>query len=556
MLKSLQVKDFALLAEVRLEPGPGLSAFTGETGAGKSLLIEALGFLLGERGSADWIRAGAERLEVRGTFDLDDVPAALRKELGLSGSVVVLRRELDKTGRGRAFIGEKTVPVARLAELGEGLVDFHGQHEHQTLLKSAQQTELLDGFGGTLPLRGRYAAAWNAWRRLLEEKEALSLSEEERARRVELCRYQLQEIDEAELRPGEDEELERELPRLKNAAKLIEFSEQACELLVRQEGSAEELLSKAERLAAEIGRLDPGPGDLAEPLARARETLRETAASIADYRARIEERPSHIDAVLLRMDKLSKLKKKYGPTLQAVLEHREKTLSEANLLERREERAADMEADLAKAVAALEGIGGELHDARMKGAKKLSERVAAELKDLGMPSARFSVSVEAEDDAWTSTGGDQVEFLIAPNPGEPLKPLRSIASGGELSRIMLALKTVLARQDRVKLLVFDEVDSGVGGATARAVGLKLREIGRARQVLCVTHLPQVACFADGHFDVSKRVERGRTLARVERLEGESRLEVLARMLGGTKVTETARRHAQELLQSVQALHPL
>ena len=549
MLKSLSVRDFAVLAEVELRFDQGLSVFTGETGAGKSLLIEALGFLLGERGSADWIRAGAERMEVRGVFEREDIPEPFRKAYGLSGPEVVLRRELDRSGRARAFIGDRPVPAARLCELSEGLADFHGQHEHQTLLKPALQLELLDGFGGLEPLREKTGLACGEYRRLQAELEALSMSEEERLRRVDLLRFQIDEIDQAAPRPGEDEELEAELPRLKNAARLIELSEQVCEDLSRREGSAEETVDRAAKALREISRLDGSLGGLCELLSQAQEGLREAVARLVDYRGGIEEKPERLDETYARLDRLAKLKKKYGPTLAEVAAFREKAAGELAAIERREEREGDLQAEIAKSEETLSRLCAELHSDRMKAARKLSERAAAELKDLGMPGSRLSISVEMEEGAYSPSGSDKAEFLIAPNPGEPLKSLRAIASGGEISRVMLALKSVLARQDRVRILVFDEVDSGVGGATARAVGKKLSEIARCRQVLCVTHLPQVACFAQGHYEVTKCTAGGRTEAKVDRLDGEQRLLALARMLGGRKVTEAGRRHAQELLES-------
>jgi len=550
LLKSLAVRDFAVLAEVELSFERGLSVFTGETGAGKSLLIEALGFLLGERGSPDWIRAGAERLEVRGAFEIDDMPEAFRKAYGLSGPEAVIRRELDRSGRTRASICGRPVPAARLAELSDALVDFHGQHEHQTLLKPALQLELLDGFGGLWPLREKAGRGYAEYRRLQAELEALSMSEEERLRRCDLRRFQVAEIDEAAPAAGEDEQLEAELPRLKNAARLIELSEQACEGLSRQDGSAREILERAAKSLREIARLDGALAELAELLERALDGVKEAASRLGDYRGRIEERPERLDEVFSRLEKLARLKKKYGPALCDVAAFREKAASELAALEGREERAGSLRPEIERAEKSLADVCGELHAARMAAARKLSERAGEELKDLGMAGARLSISVEMEDGEYSASGADRVEFLIAPNPGEPLKPLRAIASGGEISRVMLALKTVLARQDRVRLLVFDEVDSGVGGATARAVGRKLSEIGRSRQVLCVTHLPQVACFAQGHYEVTKRTSAGRSEARAAKLDGEQRLLALARMLGGRKVTEAGRRHAQELLESI------
>jgi DNA repair protein RecN (Recombination protein N) len=549
VLKELRVRDFAVLAEALVRPGPGLNAFTGETGAGKSLLVEALGFLMGERGSVEWIRSGASRLEVRGVFESADLPASMRKALGLAAGEFALRRELDASGRSKAFIGDSAISASRLSEVGEVLADFHGQHEHQTLLKPALQMDLLDGFGELRPLRERAAGAFAALKALRGEIEALSISEEERERRLEMRSFQAREISEADPQPGEDERLEAELPRLKNASKLMELSDHACEVLLRQEGSAEETASKAARLLADMARIDPSLGEAAGSLDRALECIRDAAGRVAAYREGMGENPGRIDDVLLRLDKLSRLKKKYGPTLADVAGFRDKALGEIASLGRREERRAELERACGSADRDLRALCEELHDGRIRAARELSSRAAAELGDLGMPGARFSVSVEYDENSASPAGADSVEFLIAPNPGEPLKPLRAIASGGEMSRVMLALKSVLARQDRVSLLVFDEVDSGVGGTTARAVGRKLGQIGRARQVLCVTHLPQVACFSADHFEVSKSVSGGRTVARVERLDGDGRVESLARMLGGRKVTEAGLRHARELMES-------
>lgn len=536
MLKALRIRSFALVDELSLEPGAGLTAFTGETGAGKSILIEALGFLLGARATTDWIRAGAERLSVEGEFETREGRTAVR-------------RELDASGRSKAWLDGRPATLAALSALGERLVDFHGQHEHQTLLKPSIQLDLLDAFGGLGGRREEAARAYRRRRELSERLEALAMSEEERLRRVDLCRFQLQEIEEADPKPGEEEALAEELPRLKNAGRLGQLAAAAYAALYEREGAAEESLREAEQALEEMARIDPGVGEALAAVGRARSEAGEAAAALARYREG-EADPARLDEVLGRQDRLARLKKKYGADLAEVLSYRDRVRSELEALENRDLSAKEVERELALAEKALEKSCEELHAARLKAAKKLSERVQRELKDLGLESARLSISVEMEEGAWGATGADRVEFLIAPNPGEAFKPLRAVASGGELSRVMLALKTVLAAQDRVSLLVFDEVDTGVGAAVGRAVGRKLADLGAERQVFCVTHLPQVACYARAHFHVSKAVSDGRTRTKVERLEGEERLKAIARMLGGSQVTKTSLRHAQELMESL------
>lgn len=537
MLRSLRVRNFALIDELSLEPGPGLTAFTGETGAGKSILIEALGFLLGARATTDWIRAGAERLSVEGEFETRE-------------GRVAARRELDASGRSKAWLDGRPATLAALSALGERLVDFHGQHEHQTLLKPAIQLDLLDAFGGLAARREEAAGAYRRRQELSERLKALAMSEEERLRRVDLCRFQLQEIEDVDPKPGEEEALAEELPRLKNAGRLGQLAAAAYASLYEREGAAEESLREAEQALEEMARLDPAMGEALAAVGRARSEASEAAAALARYRDGFEADPARLDEVLGRQDRLARLKKKYGATLSDVLAYRDRARAELEALENRDLSAKEVERELGLAEKALRKACDELHAARLKAAKKLSDRVQRELKDLGLENARLSISVEMEDGGWGPTGADRVEFLIAPNPGEALKPLRAVASGGELSRVMLALKTVLAAQDRVGLLVFDEVDTGVGAAVGRAVGRKLADLGAERQVFCVTHLPQVACYARAHFHVSKAVSEGRTRTKVERLEGEERLKAIARMLGGSQVTKTSLRHAQELMESL------
>ncbi len=548
MLRRLKVLNFAVAEKVELELGTGFTALTGETGAGKSILLEALGFLLGARGSSSWLRAGAERLEVEGLVDAADIPADLRRELDITGKTVELRRELDATGRTRAMIAGRPAPVAALARVGDHFADFHGQHESRTLLQASSQLELLDRFGGLDAEREALAGAYAAWSGLKARLEASSLSEAERDRRADLIRFQMSEIDDAKIRSGEDEDLEERLPRLKNAERLRALADTAYGLLYAEENAAVARLLKASRAVSELAKLDPAAGSLHTEIENAHITAGSVARELSAYRDTVSADPAALDALLSRQDALARLKKRHGATISEVLAARERLALELDGLVNADAHLEATRKELAKAEKVLAGLSNEAHDKRVKAAKKLDAAALKELKVLGLPHARFSCSVEMEEGSWSRTGADAVEFLLAPNPGEPPRPVKTAASGGELSRVMLALKTVFAKADRTALLVFDEVDAGIGGEVAHAVGERLAALAKGRQVLCITHLPQVACFATSHFHAVKDVAAGRTRLRVDRLEGAGRLEAVATMLGG-KPTGASRKHAQELLET-------
>jgi DNA repair protein RecN (Recombination protein N) len=547
MLRKLTVKNFAVAEKVELELGAGFTALTGETGAGKSILLEALGFLLGGRGSASWLRAGAERLEVEAVLDAADLPPALRERA--SGPTVAVRRELDATGRTRASVGGTAAPVAALAELGERFADFHGQHENQALLRPAVQLELLDRYGGLEAEREALAAAHAKWAGLKARLEAADMSEAERERRVELLRFQLEDIDAVKPKAGEEEELEERLPRLRNAEKLRNWADQAYGLLYAEEDAALARMTKAERALAELARLDPSAEKLRSELESARLAAESVAHEAAAYRDGVSADPAALDALLSRQEALARLKKKHGVSVADVLAARERLAQELDALENADERLEETKRELTKAERALAKLCDAMHDARAKAAKKLEAAALKELRVLGLPHAAFACAVEMEEGHWTATGADHASFLLAPNPGEPPRPIKTAASGGELSRVMLALKTAFAKADRTPLLVFDEVDSGVGGEVARAVGERLAALAKGRQVLVVTHLPQVACFAKQHLHAAKDVGGGRTRLSVVLLDGAKRLETVAAMLGGRGATAASRKHAQELLES-------
>jgi DNA repair protein RecN (Recombination protein N) len=550
MLRSLRVRDFAIISELSLEPGPGLNVFTGETGAGKSILIEALGFLLGARATTAWLRAGASRLCVEGTFDPDDLPAALREQFPAGPAPVVVRRELDASGKSRASLNGRPAALAVLAAFGEGLVDFHGQHEHQSLLKPAFQLDALDAFAGLQKKRAELAGLHRRWAQASGELESARMSDSERRRRIEFDRFQVQEIDAAKLRAGEEEELEADLPLLKNADRIRSLADSAYGLLYAGESSALEALQKSVRIIEDLSRFDESLRQGRDELESARIAVDEASRRLGELRRRVGADPARLDALLGRQDELARLKKKYGASVAEVLAKREELAAELDRLENSQKRIEDLEAALELARRGLAAACGRMHKLRAAAAQRLESALDREIQVLGMPHARLCVSVEAEEGRFTAAGCDEVEFLLAPNPGEPIKPLRSIASGGELSRVMLALKTVLAGSaGDAGILVFDEIDAGIGGSVARCVGQRLAALGRRRQILCVTHLAQVACFAGTHFHVSKETSAGRTSVRLERLDGGRRLETVAQLLGGRAATEASRKHAQELLES-------
>lgn len=549
MLRALTVRNFAIISELELKPGAGLNVFTGETGAGKSILIEALGFLLGARAASSWLRHGSQRMSVEGVFDAEDLPAALRGGPRSRGGAVTFRRELDAAGKTRASVDGQPVASAALARIGEGLVDFHGQHEHQTLLKNAVQLDCLDAYAGLGKQREQLAGLYGDWAEAAAGLESARMSDAERRQRIEFDRFQLQEIDAAKLRPGEEEELEAGLPLMKNADRIRNLSDSAYGLLYAAEDAALTNLQKAQRVMDDLSRYDDSLRAGRDNLESARLAVEDVARELHALRDRVDADPARLDSMIKRQDEIARLKKKYGATVEEVLARREHLAGELDRLENSQKRIEDLEAALAEARRKLHAACAKIHKARAAAAGKLEIALLKELKVLGMPQAGFNVSVELEEERCTAAGADTVEFLLAPNPGEPLKPLRTVASGGELSRVMLALKTVFAGADAVPVLVFDEIDAGVGGAVARCVGERLAALGRRHQILCVTHLAQVACFAPAHFHVAKETADGRTSVRVERLDGGRRLETVARMLGGRAPTEASRTHARELLEN-------
>ncbi len=551
MLTTLRLRHLALVEELALEFSPGLVVVTGETGAGKSVILGALNLLLGARADRTWIRAGADSCTVEAVFDVRRLPAGFGTALAEQGVEpcedhhLLLKRTFTAAGTNRQFINGSPVTLATLATVGDRLVDMHGPHEHQSLLHPARQLTILDAFGG-LDAQVRALTALVRRRQALEqEKAALIVDEATYARQLDLLRHQVAEITAAQLRPDEEESLAREHQRASNAARLLQLGQAALHLLSEDEASVLNQAGALGRLLQELHRLDPENAPLGELQAQALATWQELHRELHRYLERIEVDPARLAALEERWNLLQNLRRKYGPSLEAVQAFGQDARRRLEQLESRDETCQRLNAELERLDRELHEAAAQLSRARQQVAPRLCREVSRHLSDLGFGRCRFEVALSPVPIGLR--GGEAVEFVFAPNPGEPARPLRAIASSGEMARVMLAIKTVLAAEDEIPVLVFDEVDANVGGETARAVGEKMRQIARRRQVFCVTHLAPVAAAGDAHFRVTKEVRDGRTFTHMERLEERERILELARMLGGP--TEAARRHARVLLEA-------
>ena len=556
MLKLLRVNNIALIPSLEIELGPGLVLLTGETGAGKSIVIDALGLLLGERASPDLIRTGEEKAGVEAVIEIDG-GAGLLDERGLptDGDEIVVRREIQSNGKGRATINGALVPVSLLRDLAPRVAVIHGQHEPHGLLDPQTHLELLDrvaGADGGRPLAEFYRdlrAAEAALERLRSDRR-------EAERRREMLEFQAGEIEKAGLAPGEEEALRVEKARQANADRLATLSGEAYALLYDDEAAVLGRLGLVFRRVEELAAIDPDFQPFLEAKPALLAPLEDLALRLRDYRDTLEVSPGRLDEIETRLALIERLKKKYGATVDEVIAFGERCRRELDALGSPEEQERLLEERRGLLASAYLERARSLSKRRRGAAAELRKRVQGELAELAMEKTRFDVAftpADAETAAadpaqWTERGLERAEFLISPNPGEELRPLARIASGGELSRLMLALMSVAGQDAPGPTLVFDEVDAGIGGRVAEVVGRKLKSVASQRQVLCVTHLPQIAGFADQHLAVRKRVERGRTITLVDCLSDEGRIEEVARMLGGETITATGREHAREMLK--------
>jgi DNA repair protein RecN (Recombination protein N) len=552
MLATLRIKNLALVADLTLELQPGYNAITGETGAGKSILIGALNLALGERADRTLIRSGSDAGSVEAVFDtakLPEKPDAFLEENGLElceSDQLVIKRTITAAGASRQFVNGSPTTLAVLGALGERLVDIHGPHDHQSLFSAARQLAILDAYAGLGELRARVSEAHRGRARAAEEKAALIVDEKTYAQQLDLLRHQSNEIAAAKLVEDEEPRLEAEYKRVSNGARLIELAETAARALSEDENSVLTQTGAVGRALHDLTRLDESAATLAEQHRQAVALLNDLQSEVSSYRDRLDLDPARLQELEERLNLIQTLKRKYGSSLADVIAFGNEARKKLQQLEQRDTEIARLNAELQKAEAALLKVARELSAARAKAIPKLAKAVTQQLTDLGFKQSHFAVTLK-QLAAPGPTGLDEADFQFAPNPGEPAKPLKAIASSGEIARVMLAIKTALAAEDEIPVLVFDEVDANVGGETAAAVGAKMRQIGAQRQVLCITHLPPVAAAAQTHYLVTKELIDGRTISRIEPLSKAARVNELTRMLGGQ--TPAARKHAEALLKT-------
>ena len=554
MLTELYIKNFAIIDSLNITFEKGFNVLTGETGAGKSIIVDAVDLVLGGRASSEMIRSGCEEAVVEAAFDISDVKGVSEKlgEMGIEkDDNLVIKRTLSASGKNKVFINGSMATIAMLSDVGEFLVDIHGQHEHQTLIKVERHIDVLDEYAALGPLRQEMSEIYSEWNRVKDELESLKSSEADKEKKVDLLRFQSDEIEKAALKVDEDEELLEERKLLSNAGRLYESANTALEILYLQSGSALELIKKAGSNVTDISIIDESMRVTLDAINSASASIEDAALTLRDYVGRISFDPERLNEIEERLDLIGRLKRKYGNIVSEILKYREEVDRELDGIERAEERIGELEREGERLKDKGLKVAETLSERRKKGSDELTKKVVKELSDLGMKKAIFEVKMERLNDI-SAKGSDKVEFLLSSNPGEATKPLSKIASGGELSRIMLALKKVLANPTGAPTMVFDEVDSGIGGGIAEVVGRKLKEVAEGRQVLCITHLAQIAAMADLHYAVSKGENKGRTTTTVSRLSGDERVDEVARMLGGMTITEATKRHAEEMINLVRS----
>jgi len=559
VLVELRLENYAVIDNAAVEFGSGLNLLTGETGAGKSILIDALALLLGEKASIDVIRTGGERAVVSAVFECEG--ENVLKHNGLDESEdgsLILRREIAAGGKGRVFVNNQPATVAVLRQLAPQLATVHAQNESILSFDGPARLGLLDGFGGNQiePV----SAAYEAWKGICSRIEELERGEQDRLRLVDLWVFQKREIEEAKLQAGEDDRLETEKRVLANAEKIYNAAMQAFDLLYQGDGSTSSSMRAAQKQIEELARYEPKFHEALAALETARISVEDVGATVRDYAGGIHASPEHLAEVEDRLASLDRLKRKYGPSLDDVIAFGADVARKLSEVENKDEILRQLRAELAKAGTEYLRAARALSKKRENAARKLEKLVEAEINDLAMKSAfRIEMTSGEQEGNWTATGIDQVVYMIATNPGEPMRQLEHVASGGELSRVMLALKVSVEagadpalrkkRQSVQRTIVFDEIDAGIGGRAAEAVGKKLKELARANQVLCVTHLPQIATFADHHYVIEKKAWGGRTRTSIRPVVGEERTEEVARMLSGAKLTETSRKHAEQMIKA-------
>jgi len=555
MLLELRIKNFAIIDELDLSFSKGFNILTGETGAGKSIILNAVQLLLGDRASEELIRSSEEEASVEALFDISEnreVKGRIHeKGQRLSGveerDSLLVRRVISRSGRGKAFINGNLATLGMLSEIGEELLSIYGQHEHQSLQRVDTHIDILDEFGELMELREEFQNFFQRFTSLSQELERIRGEKERREKERELMTFQSKEIEKAGIRIGEEEALKEEKRVLIHTKKLTDFANASEEVLYSTEGSAIERIQSVLHQGKEMATIDPSLSPIFKNLDGALIQLEEVALTLRDYSKRIEVNSGRLEEIENRLEEIDRLKRKYGSTEADILRFKEEVDETLSTFTSDEERLSRLEGEIGPLREEMTQRAQKLSRERKRVASELKRSVEKELATLGMKKTTFQVRID--DQALSNKGKDRIEYLISPNIGEEVKPLAKIASGGELSRIMLAMKRILAIIGGRQVLIFDEVDAGIGGAIAEVIGRKLRELSKHHQVICVTHLPQIACFSDRHHSVKKEVKSGRTVTVVDPLEKEARVDEIARMLGGVKVTEKTRAHAREMMEN-------
>ncbi|GAA4845737.1 DNA repair protein RecN [Paenibacillus vulneris] len=554
MLLEMSIRNLAVIEAVHLHFRKGFHVLTGETGAGKSIIIDALTLIAGGRSSADLVRYGSDKATIEALFQIESghpVWGTL-SELGIeadSENHLIIRREITSQGKSTSRINGQLVNLSGLKEVGEWLVNIHGQHEHQSLFHVEEHIRWLDMFGDNEigPIKQQYQQAFEKYSHIRKSLKELEETSKQSLQMLDLYRFQVEEITSAQLKRGEDELLFEEKRKLANAEKLYQHAADAYDLLYSGNKGLD-AINKAIQKLEDIAGLDP---DKLKPLVEQAQSayyqLEDAAYQIRDYRDDIEFNPARLEYIEQRLDTIATLRRKYGENVDEILKYLEKVTAELDLIENKDEKLQELQKEEIAALSKAQELAKQLSEKRQLIAERLAQEIVAELRDLHMERTQFKVQILYRDEALTIDGADEVEFLISANPGEPLRSLSKIASGGEISRVMLALKSIFARMDRIPVLVFDEVDTGVSGRAAQAIAEKMSKLSRGCQVFSITHLPQVACMADAHYRIHKNSDNERTFTHVDDLKQDGRIHELARMLGGVEVTGKTLEHAQEML---------
>ncbi|SPQ02005.1 DNA repair protein RecN [Candidatus Sulfobium mesophilum] len=546
MLKELRIKNLAIIDDLTVRFAKGLNVLTGETGAGKSIVVDALGLSLGDRAQSDLVMSGESEAVVQAYFDLDNFDDL--QDLGIDASDgLLLKRVISSGGKSRAYVNDSMVTLQTLSSVGKTLVDILSQHEHQSLLTQETQRTLLDSYGKLLPEKELVEKLYYEVHALKTRHAELRDKSRERAQRLDLLRFQLNEIESASLKPGEKESLEDERKILANMNKLTELTEAAYSALYESEGSCSERLSKVVSMLREMSAIDGSISEALQLVEAAMPLVEDASISLGRYRDRFDFEPGRLEHIEDRLDLIKKIERKYGQGIDAIMMHMDRVRAEFQEIESADENLASVEAELKIREEELLKAASALSEKRRKTAQKIEKLITLTLRELAFGKAAFSIEMKTE--AVGPSGMDKIEFIFSANPGEPMKPLSKIISGGELSRVMLALKSILADVDDVPVLIFDEVDAGIGGKTAESVAKKLALISAGRQLLCITHLPQIASRGDFHLKIEKKETGNKVHVEVKELDGKERQDEIARMLSGT-ITEISRRHAEELLERV------